>query len=183
MYTDKPGSLLSENDLLTVVEKSNAYLRQENDTRGYVEGKSWAHSVAHGADLLVTAITHTAYSSSQSGFFLETVKSCLFNRQVYIYDEDERLRRVIEALLEKGTEEKELMGWVSNVFDQLDAMFEKDGDTLNFFHTRTNVMYFMKTLYFRLEFGREKSKVNGTELNLANHIKDLLRTRNSDTFY
>lgn len=53
---DKDMKLLPEDVFLRVFISSHTYLRQENDTRGYVEGKGWAHSIAHGADLLASQL-------------------------------------------------------------------------------------------------------------------------------
>ena len=44
--------LLSEEQLYSVAEQVLEYVYLEEDVRGYVEGKGWAHSTAHAADAL-----------------------------------------------------------------------------------------------------------------------------------
>jgi isoleucyl-tRNA synthetase len=149
---DKDVRFLSNDIVSRAVERSNSYLRLEKDTRGYVEGKGWAHSIAHGADLLVSAINHPKYNTEQSKEFLDTVHNCLFKGAVYIDDEDERLICVIESLIDKDLEEKELEKWILNVFNQLETVLEKGSYSLNFFRVKTNIMNFVKTLYFRLGY-------------------------------
>jgi hypothetical protein len=159
LMKDKDVRILTNDDLLLLFEKSNYYLRQENDTRGYVEEKGWAHSIAHGADLLVSLINHPTYNSTQSKEFLYTLCNCLFKGTVYTDDEDERLICIIDALFDKGLEEKELEEWLFNVFSQLEDIFVKEGYSINFFRIKTNVMNFIKTLYFRLGYKDVKGNV------------------------
>ena len=44
--------MLSEEQLYSVAEQVLEYVYLEEDVRGYVEGKGWAHSTAHAADAL-----------------------------------------------------------------------------------------------------------------------------------
>ena len=42
-----------EQDLVQhTVNKVIHYMMEEKDTRGFIEGKGWAHAVAHGVDAL-----------------------------------------------------------------------------------------------------------------------------------
>ncbi|QED49317.1 DUF2785 domain-containing protein [Cytobacillus dafuensis] len=149
---DKDDRFLSTDILLRAFESSISYLRQEKDTRGYVEGKGWAHSIAHGADLLASAIDHPSYNTGMSKDFLDTVHNCLFKGPVYTDNEDERLIFVIESLMDKDLKETELVEWVINIFSELEAVFEKESSYINFYRIKTNVMNFVKTLYFRLGY-------------------------------
>jgi len=149
---DKDAELLSSDVCLRAFASSYTYLRQENDTRGYVEGKGWAHSIAHGADLLVSAVEHPSYQSESSKEFLVTVQSCLFKGTVYTDNEDERLIYVIESLIDKEMQENELEEWIINLFNELEVLFENDRYSLNFYRIKTNVLNFIKSLYFRLGY-------------------------------
>lgn len=149
---DKDAKLLPTDVYLRAFASSHTYLRQENDTRGYVEGKGWAHSIAHGADLLVSAVEHPYYQRESFKDFLVTIQSCLFKGIVYTDNEDERLIYVIESLVEKEMPEIELEKWVINLFNELEVLFEKEAYSLNFYRTKTNVKNFVKSLYFRLGY-------------------------------
>ena len=149
---DKDAELLPYEVYLKAFASSHAYLRQEHDTRGYVEGKGWAHSIAHGADLLASAVEHPYYQQELFYEFLLTIQSCLFKGTVYTDNEDGRLIYVIESLVKKEMSEIELEQWVNNLFNELEMLFEKEEYTLNFYRTKTNVMNFVKSLYFRLGY-------------------------------
>ncbi|WP_160847232.1 DUF2785 domain-containing protein [Pontibacillus yanchengensis] len=126
------------------------YLYQEKDVRGYVEHKGWAHSVAHGADLLEAAIRHPLFELELAESCLESVEACLFKGQVYIDDEDERLLIALEALIERGLDEKVLTRWISKLSNSLQQVEDREGVTLAFVRQKTNVMNFLKSMYFRL---------------------------------
>ena len=45
----------------STVNKVTYYLMEEKDTRGFIEGKGWAHSIAHGADALGALAKHPSH--------------------------------------------------------------------------------------------------------------------------
>lgn len=150
LVKDKSRRFLTDAILRQVFEKINLYMREEEDTRGYVIDKGWAHSIAHGADLLAAAVSHSFYSSEWANEFIETVHMCLFKRGCYINEEDERLIFIIDELTAKGLSEQELESWVVKIFKELEVYRETHGYSLEFFQLKTNVLNFAKTLYFRL---------------------------------
>ncbi|MGV3466265.1 MAG: DUF2785 domain-containing protein [Heyndrickxia sp.] len=139
------------------IQSSFLYLNQEKDVRGYVKEKGWAHSIAHGADLLMTAISHPLFSFKHIPRALEAVRSCLFKDECYKDDEDERLIFAVEALLDKGMSDEILEDWISSISHSLDKLFNIDGYSLDFYRNKTNSMNFLKSLYFRLGF-RDKGE-------------------------
>lgn len=163
---DADTKFLSDDIYLRVFICSHTYLRQESDTRGYVEEKGWAHSIAHGADLLVSAVEHPNYKKEIFQEYLATIQACLFKGEVYTDNEDERLINVIESLVKKDLSEVELETWVTNLFTELKILFEKEADSLYFYRTKVNISNFAKSLYFRLGYGnifenvREVLKIN-----------------------
>ena len=48
----KHREFLSDSDILTAFNAVLKFFNEDRDVRGYVEGKSWAHGAAHGADAL-----------------------------------------------------------------------------------------------------------------------------------
>lgn len=44
---DNEANVLSKSEVLRVLEVVLGYLEAENDTRGFVEGKGWAHALEH----------------------------------------------------------------------------------------------------------------------------------------
>ncbi len=168
---DSELNFLTLKNLECVMNRAITYMNVEMDTRGYVEKKGWAHSIAHGADLLASLASHPKIIEElQFSKILQTVQQCLFKDATYIDDEDERLIFVIEALLEKGQSEKELEQWVLQIFNSLDLIFEKEGFSNKFFQTKFNVANFIKTFYFRIGFKYGDCRIR--EL-MAEKLKDL----------
>lgn len=149
---DRENQFLSKELPLQAIKSSLIYLQKETDTRGYVEGKGWAHSIAHGADLLDEAIKHPLFEMNLISDCLDTISSCLFKESVYTDGEDERLIYAIEALFEKGMDESILEKWVISLSDYLNEIRNPNGFSLTYFGKKTNVSNFLKTLYFRLMF-------------------------------
>ncbi|MFS0688782.1 DUF2785 domain-containing protein [Sporosarcina sp. 179-K 8C2 HS] len=160
---DKEKRFLSDDTLKQLFEKSIEYLNLEEDIRGYVVGKGWAHSIAHGADLLTVAISHPNFTITFSSECLETIKLCLFKistKEVpYVDEEEERLVFVVEALQEKGISDNEIEDWLSTISDELNELYEKEGYSLNFFWKKSNVINFLRAYYFRLLYKNDCLKL------------------------
>lgn len=75
--------------------------------------KDWAHSVAHGSDLLTRVISHSLSDEIISiSNCLNTIKKCLHTVYAYIDDEDERIMAVIDTLIEKELSDENLKIWL-----------------------------------------------------------------------
>ncbi|MBS8263743.1 DUF2785 domain-containing protein [Mesobacillus boroniphilus] len=149
---DREERFLSEEMALKAIESSILYLQKEEDTRGYVEDKGWAHSVAHGADLLAEAIKHPLFDLALASECLTTVGSCILKDTAYIDEEDERLIYAVIALLEKGMDENLLKEWIVNLSNNVTEIKNTTGYTPYYFRMNTNLNQFIKSLYFRLLF-------------------------------
>ncbi|MGM9987255.1 MAG: DUF2785 domain-containing protein [Bacillaceae bacterium] len=148
---DKQKLFLSKGQVEQSIEKSIYYLQQEKDTRGYVNEKGWAHSIAHGSDLIAVCVEHPSFNKELVPAILETIAVCICKERVYIDDEDERLLFIIEALIEKEVEEDVLKDWILSLSNHLERIYEEE-EHLVYYRKRTNVLNFLKTLYFRLAF-------------------------------
>lgn len=167
---DRDIGLLSEEEIQETFDSSIYYLHREQDTRGYVEQKGWAHSVAHGADLLVSLVKHPKCTEEYATEILSAVQHCLFKEEPYTDDEDERLFFVIEALLDKDFGEKDLEDWMLNVFNDLEEIHVKEGFSLKYFRVKFNISNFMKTCYFHLRF---KDKHKNVQAIIQDKLKEL----------
>lgn len=171
LQKDREQSFLKEEVVLSIINKSTEYLNLEKDIRGYVETKGWAHSIAHGADLLVEAVKHPLFNNNLSSVYLETIKECLFKKSTtkapFVDGEEERLIVVLEALIEKGLTTDEMITWISEISNTLNNLKSEEGYSLNFFWKRSNVINFLRGLYFRLLY-------KNTHLKLRSRITDIL---------
>ncbi|MCF6409890.1 DUF2785 domain-containing protein [Pseudalkalibacillus salsuginis] len=132
--------------------RSVDYILREKDYRGFVEGKGWAHAVAHGADLLASAVEHPVIDSDRLfPIYLEGIKTCIGREDgVYTDNEDERLTVVIDRMLRKGLTPSQLNMWLDSICSQIQIK-EEEGWSHSFFLFRTNTTNFLKTLYFLLK--------------------------------
>jgi hypothetical protein len=135
------------------------YLEQEQDLRGYVQGKGWAHSAAHTADLL-TMLAQSRYLGVAD---LERILNAIADKvrkrmaHVYLYDEDERLAYAVRKALKRDLLE---MPFLTSWLERLTALEGlsrwgqarlKEADTSAYI----NIRDFVRSLYFQLKLGQE----------------------------
>ncbi len=175
---DRQRSFLQEEIVLDALAKSIEYLHHEKDIRGHVEGKGWAHSVAHGADLVAEAVKHPRFSSELNLKCLSIVKECLFKesstKTPFVDDEEERLIFVLEALIEKGLTDSEIELWIAGISDSLEALHIKEEFSLNFFWKRSNVVAFLRGFYFRLLHKNEKAALRNEIVEVLQQLRGKL---------
>ncbi|MGE7091069.1 DUF2785 domain-containing protein [Lysinibacillus sp. NPDC048646] len=157
----KDAELLTLNDdsLQPFFKKIGRYLLLEQDTRGQVQGKGWAHSIAHGADLAAITIKHPKFDLQHAPSILHALKLTTWKGVVYTNDEEERLVNIIEALLVRSYSEEALMEWVEQVFDKFEMHLVTQGYNESFFSGRTCTLNVMKTLYFALKMNNRAPKL------------------------
>lgn len=134
------------------IKASIQYLSQEKDHRGYVAEKGWAHSVAHGSDLLTNAIFHPLFNKQYMNDCLQAVKACLLVETAYIDEEDERILNIIGAFIQKGLDDKALLFWL----ESLPGGYS--GTEHAKYRIHWNVKKFANTLFIYLERNRDFSQ-------------------------
>lgn len=161
LQVDRQLHFLTDDEAKEIIKATLPYLHREHDVRGFVGEKGWAHAVAHGADLAVAAVNHPAFQLSDAPILLQGMKEAFWKGSVYTDDEDERLVKIIEALVAIDFPEEVLVEWVEQVFDKFDHHLHEVGYTPAFFAARTNTLHFMKTLYFSLKFSNHYLQLRG----------------------
>lgn len=161
LNVDSQIRFLSDEEAKEILEATTHYLSQENDVRGFVHDKGWAHAIAHGADLATAIVAHPLFEMRFAPTLLQGIKNSLWKGTVYIDDEDERLVTIIEKLMIKDFPEEILIEWVEQVFDKLQYYLMEVGYTPQYFAARTNTLHFMKTLYFTLKFSQKMPELKG----------------------
>ena len=161
LNVDKQLRFLNEEEATNILEISSRYLGKENDVRGFVGEKGWAHSIAHGADLSSAIISHPSFNVRFAPVILQGVKDCFWKGTVFVDDEEERLVTVMEKLILQDFPEEVLIEWVEQVFDKLQFYLMEVGYTPQYFAARTNTLHFMKTLYFTLKFSQKSPEIMG----------------------
>jgi len=158
MQDEKP--FLSAEEVNKIKETVLHYISLEKDYRGYVDGKGWAHAVAHIADALynivgcgkVIDIDGEGFSVGRNGMLevLEAIKKLACNKAlVYDANDDERLADATMVVIwRKLLTNSEIIAW-------LDSLNMKDSEywkgTMPYdCYLHVNRKNFMRSLYFKL---------------------------------
>lgn len=113
---DREKRSLPEALVVEAIHRSLHYLFLEKDYRGFDNTKGWAHAVAHGSDLLTEAIRHPLMKDSKLlCSALQSLKSCLHTEYALIDEEEVRMLPVIDALLDKGLTDEQLLTWLKEL--------------------------------------------------------------------
>lgn len=112
--------VLSEDVLHQAWVRFVQYVSQERDLRGYVDGKGWAHALAHGSDVATSFVELGVPSIEEFEELLAIWQQKIADgRHVYIDGELERIQRaVLAALKTKLLSERDVCDFV-NTFVQV----------------------------------------------------------------
>lgn len=149
VYQDRQRGFLSVADLDMLKAKLLAYLDCEIDTRGYVPGKGWAHSIAHVADAFDELVLHPHLDETEFGEMLEALWNKVMIPSLYVHDEDERLLNPIFALLERGMDEQELIVLLEDLPARLSVQ-KQQLEPEPYWHVVHNVKTFLKSFFVKL---------------------------------
>lgn len=122
------------------------YFCTENDLRGYVEGKGWAHACAHGADALCSLVQAGHTTAQEQQAVLEAIYHKVnTNSTTFINEEEERMGNVVVAVLEADVlGEAGVAEWLEGFAAPSPACGYPARE-----HLRENRKRFLQCLYFR----------------------------------
>lgn len=163
--TYKHKTFLPDNDILKAFNKVLKFYNEDKDVRGFVEGKSWAHGAAHGADALMELAKCEVIGYEQLKEILNAIyKKINVNYYGYINNEDERMISAVKEVLERDIiPVEEIEEWIRSF-----GKIEKTGILPDDLFIEFNVTLFLKSLYFRL--------VDNTKYEqLAKIVKEVLK--------
>jgi hypothetical protein len=101
VHNDNKKSLLDEDVIQSVLAKGLWYLDAENDPRGHIPVKGWAHALAHTADLMLVLGRNRQTTKDDLEKILLGISNKLVHSTnwIYIHGEDERLANSVMAIL------------------------------------------------------------------------------------
>lgn len=165
LYRHRQNKYLPVDEILRTYSVFMEFYRKDNDVRGYVEGKGWAHGAAHGADVLdeFARCEEIGYDK-----LLEILDTILFKVNIHHYAyrhyEDERMITAVKGVLErKLIPEAVILEWINRFTALEKAELYPENMT-----REINVTSFLKSLYFRLADVSEYSR-------LADEIKNVIK--------
>lgn len=153
LIADRSHAFLDRAEVLQIKERLIDYFSKELDRRGYVEGKGWAHSIAHTADAMDELARHELMEANDLIELLETIQRKLFWEEgVYIHNEDERLALAAFAILSRRKlKDDRILQWIENFQHRLERE-KATSSNLQHMYMRLNVRNFLRSLFFRLRF-------------------------------
>jgi len=149
-------SFLADDDVLNIKETVLRYIKQEKDFRGYVDGKGWAHSIAHVADALQNIVF--CFKRSEDWLeILDAIKTIVFNGDIaYAYGEDERIADAFVSAFytavcdHKVLTTKDFSDWIENF-----SILESETKMPARWHQRINRKNFLKSVYVMFLLDRD----------------------------
>jgi hypothetical protein len=130
------------------------YFAAEQDLRGYVPGKGWAHSVAHTADVFKFLARSRSLNAADLEQMLAAIadKMLLSVSYLYVHGEDERLVSALVEILKR-----ELVDWKAwdrwlDRFVRWKSSWEEGEFDPTIHAPWYNSKNLLRSLYFRLDF-------------------------------
>lgn len=151
LYRNNEEDFLSSHKILVIKDKLIAYLNLENDLRGFVAGRGWAHSIAHVADAYDELVKNENITSD---FYLEILHSLwdkvFVSEAFYIHDEDERLLVPILEMLNRGLDNDAIEDLLQHVHLKLKKQ-KSQIDEENYWILYANCKKFLKSFYLQAD--------------------------------
>jgi hypothetical protein len=103
IHHDNKDPFLEKDDVQSILAKGLAYLKDEQDPRGYIAEKGWAHTLAHTADLLYVLSSNRFIARAELEQILNAIVEKLSTPidWVYPYGEDDRLVQVVLGAIQR----------------------------------------------------------------------------------
>ncbi|MCT4785224.1 DUF2785 domain-containing protein [Exiguobacterium aestuarii] len=149
LHRDIEEDFLAEEQFKRTTTALIQYLTLEKDTRGYVNGKGWAHSIAHAADAVDELIANPKLNPKSFPELFNIIIEQIMRSDILAHDEDERLINPVLRLLERGLDSEILLHHVER-FPHLLEERKQHLDEESYWYVVHNVKTFLKSLYIRL---------------------------------
>ncbi|WP_438298070.1 DUF2785 domain-containing protein [Sporosarcina sp. FA15] len=142
------------------VNKVIRYMREEKDTRGFIQGNGWAHAIAHGADTLDALAKHPLLKKEDISRILHAVQYSLLRQVDYLDEEEERLAIIIVSLIKHQDAEKVIQVWIEELAGMVETEMLENKGSLDAYHVQRTVKNFLKSVFVILSSKGIGKKVN-----------------------
>lgn len=152
---DNQASVVPVDAVLTWADRALSWFVRERDHRGWVEGKGWAHAIAHGADLIGVLAQSRHLSAEHLGILLDVIAERLLlpTPRIWIDGEDDRLAAAVLTILQRNRVPQEhLDAWVTTLGAALTRPYPHDTGIGPSPEAR-NTSAFVRALYAHLAIG------------------------------
>lgn len=149
-------------------DRAASWFVRERDLRGYIEGRGWAHAVAHGADLLATLARSPHFGTLELTVLLDVVADRLLSPTSYRFHhgEDDRLALVVMAVLHRNLIGIEILEpWIERLVAGLAKPKVPESSTAPEWPTPAaqNTRGFLRALHLQLAVGVRGQPIPGDE--------------------
>ena len=126
------------------------YLRLEQDWRGFIPEKGWAHAVAHGSDLASAAVAHPKVIPAQIKQALAIIPNILsWQKTPFLDDEKERLATIIQtASRSPQVQLKQITSVLAKTDQQRWADYDQNPSNLSAYYRLSAWKRILTSLYF-----------------------------------
>jgi hypothetical protein len=147
IYRHRNNKFLSGDELLKAFQTVIQFYTEDQDVRGYVEEKGWAHGAAHGADALDEFARCNEIGREDLLIIIDAIyKKVNIGHYGYVHFEEERMITAVKAVLSRSIlSSAEVEAWIRSFCN-----FEKTGIYQEDMVKEVNINAFLKSLYFRL---------------------------------
>ena len=148
VYNHRHTPFLTPPEVHATLDTVLRYLEGEQDLRGYVEGKGWAHAIAHTADLLDELAQCEETRHDDLLHILQAIADKMSTTlAIFSHEEDERMAYATLSIFQhRELLERDIGQWIKGF-----APIERTGE---WFNRRVNVKNFLRSLYFQAKHRR-----------------------------
>jgi hypothetical protein len=162
LYTDSRNPELPSEDIHKAKDALLRYAYQEKDWRGYVEGKGWAHAMAHLADALDECAQHQSMVVEDRQEILKVLSELIKLPEPLYHEEDMRLAAIAYHIIVcKQVSDDFLTAWAAGCY------VERNSD-VSAWMSASNAKNFLRSLYFLLLW-------DNMAPNIVEQISDILK--------
>jgi hypothetical protein len=152
MEYDLEHAFLDASEVHASLEAALTYLEREQDVRGFVPGKGWAHALAHTADWLGSLARHPRVGMDDQARLLEVLGAKLSAPTDHALTHHEPSRLAVpafELIRRQELDPSVLHAWIEGIMTLLDARLQRQF-TAGMDASRANVEAFFASLYLLL---------------------------------
>lgn len=154
MYRDDQEDFLDEVEVVTLLERTKAYLLAEKDTRAYIPQKGWANAIANAASLLKFIAHNTLISPAEFQQILHTLADKV-TQPVEIpfgHDEEDRLALVASTILSRDVlTTYDFIDWSKRFLEWKEQHHKSGVYNSTYSATYQNVKHFLRALYVQMD--------------------------------
>lgn len=167
-------ALVSEDTLLGWGDRLTSWFVREQDLRGYVPGKGWAHAASHGSDAIAALARSPRFGSSELTVLLDVIADRLLlpSDEFFVAGEpDQMARAVIHVLRRDLLELKLLEPWIARLAQQA---IPNSAVGVHPYRVAGNVQAFLRSLQLQLTLGKPQPTVRSDLMLVL--VSQLIRT-------